>query len=131
MNNVKSMKPNLLNPIVEKKLKKTLLPTKENTWEPIKQFGYNIWRNFIRKNIVIIVIILLIVIFLVYRYRVVKKRKEDQEFIGSNNSEQLKHTQMLLDYYKLQKELAREPKFELAYPMYPYTKGELVPNKKN
>lgn len=139
MNNVKQIKPNLVDPLLEKKIIKTLNPPKDNYWAPAKNGLYDFFHNWIRPNIWLVVIIIVLVLFLIYRYRIIKREREIkqlQELYNLQPTVQIndppkqeidQYVKSLLAYYNQQKELIREPKSnngpKLAYPMYPYAQG--------
>jgi hypothetical protein len=137
------IKPNLLDPIIGKKIIRTLMPPRDDYWAPVKSSLRTFYQKYIKTNILLVIIIVLIIFFLVYRYHVVKKRKEILELNGiyeySNNIPE--DSKMVLRWYNLQKEHLREPKFNnlmqykndgatmMAYPIYPYAEGgTLVPS---
>jgi len=170
MNKNKRLKPNLLDPMVEKKIIKTLKPIKEDYWAPTKNTFQSFFQNYIKPNLLLVFIIFLIIFFLVYRYRNIKKEKEKQELekiynpISNTNivtitdSKQTtpndtqkktdnisekninEYTNLLLQYYNLQKENLREPTSsknrnrpkilmnqpKLAYQIYPYGNGGML-----
>jgi len=72
MNNNKKLRPNLLDPILEKKIIKTLKPPKEDYWAPTKNIFQNIYQNYIRPNVYLIIIIVIICLILLYRYRMIR-----------------------------------------------------------
>ncbi len=73
---MKKIKPELIDPYMEKKIIKTLKPKNVDNWEPVKNAVKTFYHNYIRDNIGLCVIILLVIIFFIYRYRYVKKNKE-------------------------------------------------------
>jgi len=79
MNNNKHLKPNLLDPIVEKKIMKTLNPPKEDYWAPTKNGFKSVYDKFIRPNIGLVIFIIIIIFFLIYRFRSIKKKREITE----------------------------------------------------
>jgi hypothetical protein len=150
MNTNKYLKPNLLDPIIEKKIIKTLKPQVEDYWAPTKNGFRTFYENYIRPNYFLIIFIVLILLFLIYRYRIIKKRREntepDKDFIsppnkintnsGNNKNSPNKdideYTKLLMHMYNQQKEEMREPPIKhlndntnpkFAYPMYPYAQG--------
>lgn len=160
MNTNKRLKPNLLDPIIEKKIIKTLKPPKEDYWAPTKNTFQSFYQNYIKPNIALVVLIILFIIFLLYRYRTIKKNREQKETTNNNTNcntnecykyvEKTKepdpkvkeYAEALVSVYNQQKEALREPKIgnfssrmesapkqpKLAYPMYPYKGGSLIPN---
>lgn len=146
MNNIKHIKPNLIDPILEKKIIKTLNPPKEDYWGPAKNGMQTFYQKYIKPNIILVIIIILIILFLIYRYRSIKKDRKLQQMqqyyqsqpnITNNNTKISKqeidnYSDLLLTYYNQQKEMMREPTIKsnakLAYPMYPYIQGSLVPS---
>lgn len=150
MNYNKHIKPNLLEPIISKKIIRTLNPPKEDYWEPTKNTMTQFYHNYIFPNILLILFIIFVLILLFYRYRITKKEREDKPqenfkselpIINQENSSKISETmymypnaQTLFDTYNFQKEEAREPQIKkfstrvnpaprFAYPLYPYTKG--------
>ncbi|AGC02053.1 hypothetical protein H012_gp406 [Acanthamoeba polyphaga moumouvirus] len=146
----KQIKPNLVDPILQKKIFKTLNPPVEDYWAPTKNSFQNFYKNFIRPNIFLIIFIIILALLLYYRYRVVKTEREQRElekiYNGNNNNNNNnnknidvddlieKYQDVLLYLYNQQKENMREPKIKkqnspenFAYPVYPY-KGSLSPS---
>ncbi|AZL89263.1 hypothetical protein QKC54_gp0569 [Megavirus baoshan] len=149
----KPLKPNLVDPIFEKKIIKTLNPTVQDYWAPTKIGLRYLFQNFIRPNILLIIFLIIIALLLFYRYQVVKNNREtkklEQMYPGksnNNNNNNIdasadinsvdKYKDVLLYLYNQQKETMREPKTKkkhditdnFAYPVYPY-KGSLSPSK--
>ncbi|AGF85213.1 membrane protein [Moumouvirus goulette] len=144
----KQIKPNLVDPMLQKKIFKTLNPPVEDYWAPTKNSFQNFYKNFIRPNIFLIIFIIILALLLYYRYRVVKTEREERElqkiYNGNNNNGKdnknievddlvEKYQDVLLYLYNQQKENMREPKIKkqnlpekFAYPVYPY-KGSLSP----
>lgn len=93
MNANKKIKPNLLDPIIEKKIVKTLNPQEEDYWGPTKNVFQLFYQNYIRDNIGLFIIIILIILFLIYRYRFVKKDREAKniEHYINNTTDQQQH----------------------------------------
>ncbi|XWV24833.1 mg596 protein [Tupanvirus deep ocean] len=79
MNNNKHLKPNLLDPIIEKKIIKTLKPPNHDYWAPAKSGVKSFFENYIKPNIGLVIFIIIIILFLIYRYRVIKKDREAKE----------------------------------------------------
>lgn len=150
MNNNKHLKPNLLDPIVEKKIIKTLKPIQPDYWAPAKNSARSFVDNFIKPNIPLLLFIMVIIIFLIYRYRITKKKREieNTSILYGNGYQPKKEindtTNTLIQLYNQQKDFLREPPIndidikrmtpvrvdtpKLAYPMYPYGKnGTLLP----
>ena len=75
-NNNKILKPNLVDPIVEQRIIKTLNPPVEDYWAPTKNSFQSFFRKYIKPNIVFIIIIILFILYLFYRYRMIKKTRE-------------------------------------------------------
>ncbi|AEQ32585.1 hypothetical protein [Acanthamoeba polyphaga mimivirus] len=146
----KPLKPNLVDPIFEKKIIKTLNPTVQDYWAPTKTGLKYLFQNFIRPNILLIIFLIIIALLLFYRYQVVKNNREikkleqmysDKSNINIDvntdiNNSVDKYKDVLLYLYNQQKETMREPKTKkkhnitdnFAYPVYPY-KGSLSPSK--
>lgn len=152
MNKNKRLKPNLLDPVIEKKIIKTLQIPKDNFWVPTKNSFVNCYNKYVKPNIYFIIFVAIVIIFLIYRYRVVKKKKDVRKMeqvhdtqikkVAGQNDLSKKdiddNIQTLLYIYNQQKENLREPTIEnarkkisnskLAYPMYPYEGGTLAPS---
>ncbi|XWV26080.1 hypothetical protein QJ857_gp1000 [Tupanvirus soda lake] len=79
MNNNKHLKPNLLDPIMEKKIIKTLKPPNHDYWAPAKSGVKSFFENYIKPNIGLVILIIVVILFLIYRYRVIKKDREAKE----------------------------------------------------
>ena len=133
MNNNKRLKPNLVDPIMSKRIIKTLAPEKPDYWAPTKNGLRSFYNNFIKKNIAFVIIVILFILFLIHRYRSIKKDRDDKiiENIDAdvmcppvpvvntntsiNSSGKKKdastdeYTKLLLQYYNYEKESAREP----------------------
>ncbi|MEM3062060.1 MAG: hypothetical protein QW303_00750 [Nitrososphaerota archaeon] len=135
MNNYKRLKPNLLDPIVEQKIIKTLNPPKEDLWAPAKNSFRNFYQHYIRPNFWIIAIIITVGLLLFYRYRMIKFERENSHIIWNHREkmEQLtcsnlsskcsqdehlpqdtkeydKYARNLLQLYRQQKEEMLEPR---------------------
>ncbi len=150
MNNNKHLKPKLLDPIIEKKIIKTLNPVKEDYWEPTKNGFRSAYENYIKPNFLLVFFIIIVILFLIYRYRIIRNRRElvetekkykitdnmpsQSSIIDNKNQNQSEYasdeqTQLLLHLYNKQKEKMREPPIknskspQFAYPMYPYGHG--------
>jgi hypothetical protein len=144
MNNYKHLKPNLLDPIIKKKIIKTLKLPVNDYWAPVKSGLKSFIENYIKPNIGLVVFIILIIIFLIYRYRTIKEEKKNtygtnappenkkQLHSDTNGHETNEYTDLLLQLYNSQKENLREPPIKqnrhiattkFAYPMYPYAQG--------
>ncbi len=157
MNINKRLRPNLLDPVIEKKIIKTLKPIQPDYWAPTKNKIQSIYLNFIKPNIFLLLFIFFIILLLIYRYQTTKKDREKRELEknyenldddNKNNSIKNKmpkkeineYTNLLLQLYNHQKENLREPlakkssksKYTMspkhAYPMYPYDGGSLAPS---
>ncbi len=140
MNQTKHLKPNLLDPILEKKIINTLNPPQDNYWEPTKNIFHNIYKKYIRPNITLVIIFIIILLLLLYRYRIIKNKRVNK----LDNDQQIidEYTNYFIESYNQQKEDLREPiktdmsridnkKPSLAYPMYPYNNsGILLPSNK-
>lgn len=150
MNQNKKLKPNLLDPLLEKKIIKTLTPVQDDYWGPTKNFLKNVFEKYIKPNIFLIIIIIIIVILLIYRYRITKKDRQKKETMNHESRENIVHdnkdelikkqindyANLVLAAYNRQKEDEREPivnhrfiskksdsTMNFAYPMFPYAKG--------
>ncbi|ANB50702.1 hypothetical protein [Powai lake megavirus] len=146
----KPLKPNLVDPIFEKKIIKTLNPAVQDYWAPTKIGLRYLFQNFIKPNILLIIFLIIIALLLFYRYQVVKNNREIKKLeqmysdksninIDTNtniNNSVDKYKDVLLYLYNQQKETMREPKIKkkhnitdnFAYPVYPY-KGSLSPSR--
>lgn len=129
MNNNKRLKPNLVDPIMSKRIIKTLAPEKPDYWAPTKNSLRSFYNNFIKKNVAFVIIVIFFILFLIYRYRSIKKDREEK-FIENidtsancpvvsdtnknfsekkNDAPMDEYTKLLLQYYNYEKESAREP----------------------
>lgn len=130
MNINKRLKPNLIDPIMEQKIIKTLKPP--DYWAPTKNVFNEFYKDYIRPNMVLIIIIIFICMLLFYRYWTIKNERINEppkkaqpilQYPTLNKSQ----SDLLLEYYYKQKEASLEPKpvksMQLAYPLYPYSKG--------
>ena len=147
-------KPNLIDPIFQKKIVTRLTPPPlEDYWAPTKDHAHSIWQNIIKPHILLMLVIICIIIFLLHRYLNIKKKKHDEplkttkdnlfENKYSNNKEE-DDFKLMLYLYNKQKDSLREPvvrlkssrafkdnnKTEMAYPVYPYGSGDLSPSRK-
>jgi hypothetical protein len=137
----KRIKPNLIDPVLEKRIIKTLNPPKEDYWGPTKSGFHSFYNEYIKPNFFFILLFIFFILFLIYRYRMINRAKQDnpinqihQPYIKHHplnvmSSDIKQYNDMLLQLYNQHKELLREPKKEtsdkanFAYPMYPYGKG--------
>ncbi|MEM0354041.1 MAG: hypothetical protein QXW79_00530 [Thermoplasmata archaeon] len=133
MNNYKRLKPNLLDPIVEQKIIKTLSPPREDVWAPVKNSFRNFYQHYIRPNFWIFAIIIMVGLLLFYRYRMIKFERENNhiiwnpqldqlacsnlngkcsqnEHLSQNTKEYNIYAQSLLQLYRQQKEEMLEPR---------------------
>lgn len=133
----KRLKPKLLDPIIEKKIIKTLKPPQEDYWAPTKNSFQSFFQNYIRPNVYLIIFIIIICLLLLYRYRVIKNDRENklnkiqpapaQNYMSNNinfrhnsnvsiplerNYTDEEYADLLLHLYNQQKEDAREPKIK-------------------
>ena len=153
MNNNKHLKPNLIDPLIERKIMKTLKPPENDYWKPAKSSFKSFFEVYVKPNIGLVIMIVIIIIFLIYRYRIIQKEREARELemtykkiygieipvnnqIQQNNQNKIQqkntaeineYTDLLLQLYNQQKEKLREPRIKnqtkFAYPMYPYAQG--------
>ena len=135
-NNNRHIKPNLVDPIIEKKIIKTLNPPREDYWAPTKNILQSFYQNYIKTNIPLIIFIIILILFLIYRYRSVREQR-GQEYqnidptqpivsvpqqpllheraIDKPNDKSLskkdtnEYTNLFLALYNQQKETMREP----------------------
>jgi hypothetical protein len=84
----KHIKPNLLDPILSKKIIMTLNPPKEDYWEPAKNFSQILYQKYIRPNIMFIIFLLFVLLILFYRYRIVKTERDRKNLEGIIVAEQ-------------------------------------------
>jgi hypothetical protein len=122
MNNSKRLKPNLLDPDIEKKIIRTLKPPKEDYWGPTKNMFQIFWFDYIVPNKYLVLFIIFIILVLIYRYQIIRKNR-----INPNQSSQQQQIQtpscstnsniknandeadLLLYAYNKQKEASIEP----------------------
>ena len=123
MNNNKCIRPNLLDPIMKKKIIKTLNPPVEDYWAPTKSGAKSFIENYIKPNIGFFIFVILVILFLFYRYRVIKKGRERSELENQLNGEIIEpvpiqsnniistndYSQLLMYLYEKQKDSLREP----------------------
>lgn len=150
MNNNKHLKPNLINPVIEKKIMKTLQPPQYDYWAPTKNTCRNFYRDYLRSNVALIFVMLIVILFLIYRYRVTKNKKQLlplKELPDQSNHFIDQYTNLLINAYEQEHELQREPKYHnkinhhsaktyyknrsIAYPIYPYQGGMLLSPQKS
>lgn len=142
MNNSKHLKPNLVDPLISKKIIKTLDTSKENYWEPAKNSFWSFYQNYIRPNIFLIIVIIVILILLLFRYRIIKNNRETKttntpiiqhQPTSKKSTDTQEYADLMMHLYNHHKEILREPNntqdltqknpIQFAYPMYPYAKG--------
>lgn len=130
MNHNKRLKPKLLDPILQKKIIKTLKPPKEDYWAPTKNVFQIFYQDYIKPNIYLILFIILICILLLYRYRMTQREREKNNTVVVNHyhTEPTKnsvdtnilpelvqnqtvntYTDIVMNAYNQQKEDLREP----------------------
>ncbi len=146
MNIKKNFRPNLIDPILEKRIIKTLNPPKPDYWAPTKNVANGFYQTYVKQNFGLIIFVVIIILFLIYRYRIIKKNREYndwQKYYGYNVSTEkidppkknIEYSKIAIEAYNMQKEMMREPPIStmgnLAYPMYPYTKGGTLTPKRN
>lgn len=104
------IKPNLLDPKIEREISQSLGVVHVDYWNPIKRGTNYIYQKVIRKNLLFFIIFGAVVIFLIFRYFRVKKNKSkkssDTEKIDNNEKQEI---DKLLEMYRIQKENMREP----------------------
>lgn len=88
MNKPIKLKPNLVDPELIRKIKKTLRPPQEDYWEPTKNTFQTLYDNYIVPNISIIIVIIIIIVILVYRYYMVKREREQKKLMQKNTPKQ-------------------------------------------
>lgn len=79
MNNNKHVKPNLLDPLIGKKIVKTLKQPDNDYWAPTKSSAKNFYDVYIKQNIGLVIFIIIILLFLIYRYRSIKMDRQVRE----------------------------------------------------
>lgn len=145
MNN-KRLKPNLLDPAIEKRIIKTLRPEQEDYWEPTKNTFQSIYSDYIQPNIYFVIFLVLVFLLLLYRYRIIQKNRNENyyeqpiiqppvvnnNFIDLYNMEKEQLMDMEINKGKKgKKDIFSTPARKVAYPMYPYSDGgTLVPSGK-
>lgn len=146
MNHKQKIKPNLLDPLIEKKIMKTLVQPKDDYWEPAKITANTFYHDYIKKNVWVVIIIILLILFLIYRYRSVKKEREikrlNEQYTQSTQSTPKEpdisyddYVELLMELYQQQKENMLEPtihrtkEHKRAYPIYPNTNGGSLKKK--
>lgn len=135
------LKPNLVDPILQRRIIKTLsVPPPEDYWEPTKNTLKTLYQKYIKENIYLVVAIIFVIFLLLYRYHITKKKRQ-QQILDNEKDPPKSYADLLMDLYKQEKEYLREPtvkKFssrvdpapitpKFAYPIYPYAKGVLAP----
>ena len=153
MNNNKRLKPNLIDPLIGKKIVRTLKPPQEDYWAPTKNSFQTIYQKYIKPNTVLIILLVIFLIWLFWRYRLIKNQRQispsklvtpandlvKQTLCSGDVQENTnEYANLLLQLYNQQKEQTREPRVKqfnnrvqpakidqpkFAYPMYPYAKG--------
>ena len=113
MNVNKNVRPDLLDPIVEKKIMKVLNPPVEDYWAPAKTGLRGFYHNYIRPNVWLLVFIVIIILILYYRYRKVKadREKEQYEDLKTYNSHHVGGTNTLFGDYKQAAKKYSSPKY--------------------
>lgn len=131
--NVKTLRPNLVDPLLGKKIVKTLKVQQAGYWEPTKNVCHNIYHKYIKPNKIIVVVVIIVAILLLYRYRTTKRNKVTAPVTPNQPSNEI--NDLVFNLYKQQVEASREPrsdtKPQFAYPIYPYDNGTLEPSGKN
>lgn len=127
MNN-KLPKPNLIDPIIRKRIMKTLMPEKPDYWGPTRNSFRSFYNNIIKQNIPLVIFVIFIILFLIYRYRATKRERNEKTIsdeqnvplvatppLGKQNADRKpdpstdEYAKLLLQYYNQEKESAREP----------------------
>lgn len=138
-NNSKRPKPNLLDPLLEKRIVKTLNPPIEDYWMPAKSTFRSIIDKVIKPNIILWIFILILIVLLFYRYQITKKDREKKKlqsisepyaqnkqiYVPSSKNPDLSddsYAKLLLLLYNQQRELSIEPK-----NIYPDKPGGSLP----
>lgn len=79
MNINKHFKPNLLDPIVKKRIVKAMNPPKDDYWAPTKTTARSFYQNYIKSNIGFFIVLVIFILFLFYRYRIIRKNRVTSE----------------------------------------------------
>lgn len=130
---IQKLKPNLVDPILNQKIVKTLKPNISDYWEPTKKGCNTVYQKYIKPNLKFIIILIILLIILLYRYRSIKNKRlyKPKKMEYQNN-----YSEYLIDNYKRQKDEYHEKKINkklkpLVYPIYPqHGDGILLPNKR-
>ena len=127
--------PNLVNPMVRKKIMDILAPPKEDYWEPTRNTLKIFFYKYIMPNIFWVFVFIIICIFLYYRYRDTQKKKQKELENPVNTTPNIDYQRIIdksTQMYRANIEDLREKyvaKKKPAYPVYPYGNGTLTPNK--
>lgn len=87
--NHKRLKPNLVDPILQQKLMKTLAPPKEDYWAPTKNIFQIAYQDYIKPNIWLIILVIILLLLLLYRYRTIQNsryKENDKSSINNLNT---------------------------------------------
>jgi len=99
------LKPNLIDPILNQKIIKTLKPNIPDYWEPTKKSCNTFYQKYIKPNLKFIVILILLLLVLLYRYRSIKNRRINKtKNINANND----FASYFIDTYSKEKEESRD-----------------------
>jgi len=79
----KRLQPNLIDPIIGKKIVKTLNPPIQDYWKPTKMTFLSFYQDYIKPNIYLVIFICIILILLLYRYRVIQTERENNEHMSN------------------------------------------------
>lgn len=140
--NHKRLKPNLVDPILQQKLMKTLAPPKEDYWAPTKNIFQTTYQNYIKPNIWLIIFIIVLLLLLLYRYRAIQNSRY------KNNDDSQTTTQIVVqpvqqvhqkkeiknsinDYTNLVMSAYNQQKEDLREPPIPKINRQFQPTKKN
>lgn len=110
--NRKQFEPNLIDPIVGKKIINSMKPIEEDYWGSARDMYNKIIDKIVKPNMVLIIIIILVVIYLIYRYRNIKHKNRISELnknedINKKNNDE--YTDLLKQLYKYEIERTTEP----------------------
>lgn len=130
---IQKLKPNLVDPILNQKIIKTLKPTVPDYWEPTKKGCNTLYQKYVKPNLKFIIILLILIFILLYRYRLIKNRRLNKPKKIENRND---YSDYFINDYMKQKDEYHEKKINkklkpLVYPIYPqHGDGVLIPNKR-
>lgn len=86
----KTLKPNLIDPLLTNRIVKTLKPATQDYWGPTRNLAQNVYQKFIKPNIYFFLFILFIIIVLLFRYRSIKLEREHKEYDRNSSNTTVK-----------------------------------------